>query len=80
MILLDDDFQLIFSLYKTDNKLHFPSITSSILYKFYFHASYDVQVSCHYLIYLEDVQKNIRHFEFFRDSILWIKHDWCWDV
>jgi hypothetical protein len=71
MLFLDDDFQLVFSLHKTENMLHFPSITSSILYKFCFHVSYGVQASCcHYLVYLEDVQKNIQHFEFFRDSVL----------
>ena len=60
MILWDDDFRFVFSLYKTDNMLHFPSITNLILYKFCFHVSYDVRVSCfHYLLYLEDVQKNI---------------------
>ena len=61
----------LFSLCKTDNVPHFPSITSSILHKFFFHASYDIQVSCcHYWMYLEDVRKNIQHFEFFRDTIL----------
>jgi len=55
MILWDDDFHFVFSLYKTDNMLHFLSITNSILHKICFHESYDVRVSCfHYLmIYLE---------------------------
>jgi hypothetical protein len=33
MILFDDYFQLAFSKYKTDNMLHFPSITGLIGYK-----------------------------------------------
>ena len=33
MILFDDYFQLTFSKYKTDNVLHFPSITGLIGYK-----------------------------------------------